>query len=70
MVDQSGPIKDWFKKTFAKLGTRKHNHPGHLVGVKGRQKDATVKENNPSFIDEKDEEKRASSVDTFKKYNK
>lgn len=68
MVDQSGPIKDWFKKTFAKLGSRKHNHPGQLTGVKDRQKNAIVKENNPSYINEKDEEKRASSINTYKKY--
>ncbi len=70
MVDQSGPIKDWFKKTFGKLGSRKHNHPGHLVGVQGRKKDVAVKENNPRFIDEKAEEKRASNIKTFKKYKK
>lgn len=70
MVDQSGPIKDWFKKIFGNLGSRRHNHPGHLVGVQGRKKGDVVEENNPRFIDERAEEKRASNIKTFKKYKK
>lgn len=30
-MDQSGPIKSWFKNTFSKLGKRtRHNDGGHL----------------------------------------
>ena len=34
-IDQSGPIKSWFKNTFSKLGKRtRHNDGGHLKAKK------------------------------------
>ena len=41
-VDQSGPIKDWFNKTFGSLGKRTRHQGGGLFGGKFKRKNKNV----------------------------
>lgn len=66
-IDQSGPIKSWFKNTFSKLGKRtRHNDGGHLKAKK-RESGISLQQASKMYEDRPTNVPISSEMQSFKK---